>query len=54
MTDPDRPLSASLADVAAEDSAESVAHEKEAVGDQPDTGGLVPPDSAQTAPDQQS
>ncbi len=51
MTEPERPLS--LADVAAEDPAESVAREREAVGDQPDTGGLVPPDSSQTAPGSQ-
>ena len=50
MTEPDRPLSTSLADVAREDPAESVAREREAVGDQPDTGGLVPPDDAQSAP----
>ena len=51
MTGPERPLS--LADVAAEDPEESVARERDAVGDAPDTGGLVPPDSSQTAPDQQ-
>lgn len=51
MTDPERPLS--LAAVAGEDPEESVAQERDVVGDQPDTGGLVPPDSAQTSPDQQ-
>ncbi len=50
-TQPERPLS--LADVAAEDPEESVARERDAVGDQPDTGGLVPPDSSQTSPDAQ-
>ena len=39
-----------MADVAAEDPAESIAREREAVGDHPDTGGLVPPDDAQSSP----
>jgi hypothetical protein len=36
-----------LADVAAEPAEQSVRREREAVGDVPDTGGLVPPDDAQ-------
>lgn len=39
-----------MAAVASEAPEESVAREREAVGDQPDTGGLVPPDHAQSAP----
>ena len=50
MNQPDRPISASLADVAREDPEESIAREREAVGDEPDEGGLVPPDDAQSAP----
>jgi len=37
----------SLAQTAAESPEESVRREREAVGDQPDTGGLVPTDDAQ-------
>ena len=44
MTEP-QPVS--LADVAAEDPEQSVAREREAVGDAPDTGPLVPADDAQ-------
>ena len=36
-----------LAEVAAEPAEQSVRREREAVGDRPDTGGLVPPDDAQ-------
>lgn len=50
MSEPEQPIGTSLADVAAEDPAESVARERESVGDQPDVGGLVPPDDAQSAP----
>ena len=50
MSEPDRPIGTSLSDVAGEDLSESVAREREAVGDLPDTGGLVPPDDAQSAP----
>lgn len=50
MTQPESPPRTSLADVAREDADESVAREREAVGDQPDTGGLVPPDNAQSTP----
>ena len=39
-----------LAATAAKSTEESVREEREAVGDQPDTGGLVPPDDAQSAP----
>ncbi len=49
MSQPERPVT-SMADVAAEDPAESIAREREAVGDQTDTGGLEPPDDAQSAP----
>jgi hypothetical protein len=37
----------SLADTAGEPIEESVSREREAVGDAPDTGDLVPPDNAQ-------
>jgi hypothetical protein len=37
----------SMADVAKEPPEESVGHEREAVGDEPDTGDLVPEDDAQ-------
>ena len=50
MTAPDEPLPRSLADTASESPAESVRREREAVGDAPDTGDLVPPDHAQAAP----
>lgn len=50
MSEPDRPIGASLADVTGEDPSESVAREREAVGDQPNTGGLVPPEGTQSAP----
>ena len=43
--------SSGLAATASESPEESVQHEREAVGDQPDTGGLVPPDDAQSAPE---
>jgi hypothetical protein len=36
-----------IAEVAAEPAEQSVRREREAVGDLPDTGGLVPPDDAQ-------
>ena len=49
MTGPDRPVP-SLAETAAEPPEESVAHEREVLGDHPDTGPLVPPDDAQSAP----
>lgn len=39
-----------LGETARTDSAASVEQERDAVGDQPDTGGLVPPDHAQAAP----
>jgi len=48
MTNPDRELS--MADVAREDPEESVQHEQEVLGDQPDTGDLVTPDHSQSAP----
>ncbi len=51
MTGPDRTTGTSMADVAREAPSESIAREREAVGDQPDTGDLVPPDSAQSAPE---
>ena len=41
------PTPVSLADVAAEPPEESVAREREVLGDQPDTGDLVPEDDAQ-------
>lgn len=47
MTEPEHDQPTSMADVAAEAPEQSVAHEREVVGDQPDTGGLVPPDQAQ-------
>ena len=50
MAHPDSPLGTPLADVAREDPRESVAREREVVGDQPDDGDLVPPDDAQSAP----
>jgi hypothetical protein len=40
----------SLASTASETPEESVQREREAVGDHPDTGGLVPHDDAQSAP----
>lgn len=46
MTAP-TPLPRSVTEVAQETPEESVAEEREAVGDQPDEGGLVPPDDAQ-------
>ncbi|HWG95204.1 MAG TPA: hypothetical protein VNU66_13380 [Mycobacteriales bacterium] len=46
MTEPEPPP-LSLATTAAEPPEESVAHEREAVGDDADEGGLVPPDDAQ-------
>ena len=50
MTTPDAPLPHSLADTARESPEESVRREREAVGDQPDTGDLVTPDHSQSAP----
>jgi hypothetical protein len=50
MTQPEDQQSPSLAATAAEDPQESVAAERDAVGDSPDTGDLVPPDNAQSAP----
>ncbi len=52
MREPEQPTRPPAADidlspVAAEASEESVASERESVGDLPDTGGLVPPDDAQ-------
>jgi hypothetical protein len=47
VTEPRSPDTLSLADLAAESPEESVAHERETVGDQPDVGGLVPQDDAQ-------
>ena len=46
MTDPTGPRP-SIADVAQESPEKSVAEEREAVGDQPDTGDVVDEDSAQ-------
>ena len=51
MTAPDEPTR-SLADTAGESPAESIRREREALGDQPDTGGLVSPDHSQAAPAQ--
>jgi len=48
MTRADEPTG--LADTAAESIEESVRQEREVVGQQPDTGDLVPPDDAQSAP----
>jgi hypothetical protein len=48
MTAPDEPTG--LAATASKSTAESVQEERDAVGDHPDTGGLVPPDDAQSAP----
>ena len=50
MTAPDAPLPRSLADTASEDPEESVRRERDAVGDELDTGGLVTPDHSQSAP----
>lgn len=47
MTEPQDPPPLSLADTAAEPPEESVRRERELLGDQPDTGGLVDEDSAQ-------
>lgn len=47
MTEPHPPAPVSLADVAAEPPEESVAREEEILGDQPDTGPVVPEDGAQ-------
>lgn len=49
MTQPTEQPAPSLAEVAAEDPHESVAAEREVVGDSPDTGDLVPPDQSQGA-----
>ena len=51
MTAPDAPPPRSLADTASESPEESIRREREVVGDQPDTGDLVTPDHAQSAPD---
>lgn len=48
MTAPDAPTG--LASTASRSGEESVQEEREAVGDHPDTGDLVPPDDAQSAP----
>lgn len=48
MTAADEPTG--LAATASESVEESVRKERDAVGDQPDTGDLVPPDDAQSAP----
>jgi hypothetical protein len=50
MSEP-TPLPRSVTEVAQETPEESVAGEREAVGDQPDVGGLVPPDDSQSAPE---
>lgn len=50
MTTPDQPIP-SLAATAAEPPQESVGHEREVVGDHPDTGDLAPSDDAQSAPE---
>jgi hypothetical protein len=50
MTSPDEPRGGSLAQTASENPEESIRREREAVGDQPDTGGLVTPDHSQSAP----
>lgn len=50
MSTPDAPLPHSLADTARESPEQSVRREREAVGDHPDTGELVPTDDAQSAP----
>ena len=50
MTSPDEPLGGSLAETASESPEESIRREREAVGDQPDTDGLVTPDHSQSAP----
>ncbi|MFP5220628.1 MAG: hypothetical protein ACLGIG_13045 [Actinomycetes bacterium] len=48
MTQPDEPaVPSGLAETAAERPEESVAKERDAVGDHPDTGDLVPPEQAQ-------
>ena len=48
MTEPN---TSSLAQTASEPPEESVEHEREVVGDAPDTGPLVTPDASQSAPD---
>ena len=48
MSTPD--ASPGLAATARQSSEESVQQEREAVGDQPDSGDLVPQDDAQSAP----
>ena len=48
MSAPDEPVD--LAATARQSPEESLREEREAVGDQPDSGGLVPPDDAQSAP----
>jgi hypothetical protein len=49
MTEPQHPAP-SLAQTASEPPEESIRREREVVGDQPDTGDLVTPDHAQSAP----
>jgi hypothetical protein len=44
------PAGPSLAQTASESPDESIRREREIVGDEPDTGDLVTPDSAQSAP----
>lgn len=48
MTEPEK---TSLSDTAAERPEESVQHEHDVVGEQPDTGRLVTPDASQSTPD---
>ncbi len=50
MTEPVPPAVPSLAATASESPEESIRREREAVGDAPDNGGLVPADDAQSAP----
>ena len=49
MSGPQEPLG--LGATAGESIEESVARERDAVGDAPDDGDLVPPDDAQSAPE---
>ena len=47
MSEQQRDHAPSVADVASEPAEESLEHERDAVGDEPDTGDLVPQDDAQ-------
>lgn len=47
MTQPEDAAVTSMADVAAEPAEQSVARQKELIGDVPDTGPVVPTDDAQ-------